>query len=86
MNILFFITPKSEVACVYEEDSLRQALERMEYHQYSSVPILNRNGEYAGTLTEGDLLWGQSESAGSREYSRHCHPSSDGQSAGQCKV
>ena len=30
----------------------------MEYHQYSSVPILNRNGEYAGTLTEGDLLWG----------------------------
>ncbi|MCI8765333.1 MAG: CBS domain-containing protein [Lachnospiraceae bacterium] len=58
MNILFFITPKSEVACVYEEDSLRQALERMEYHQYSSVPILNRNGEYAGTLTEGDLLWG----------------------------
>ena len=56
MNILFFITPKSEVACVYEEDSLRQALERMEYHQYSSVPILNRNGEYAGTLTEGDLL------------------------------
>ncbi len=58
MNILFFITPKSEVACVYEEDSLRQALERMEYHKYSSVPILNRNGEYAGTLTEGDLLWG----------------------------
>lgn len=58
MNILFFITPKSEVACVYEEDSLRQALERMEYHKYSSVPMLNRNGEYVGTLTEGDLLWG----------------------------
>ncbi|MCI9164242.1 MAG: CBS domain-containing protein [Lachnospiraceae bacterium] len=58
MNILFFITPKSEVACVYEEDSLRQALERMEFHQYSSVPMLNRNGEYVGTLTEGDLLWG----------------------------
>ena len=58
MNILFFITPKSEVACVYEEDSLRQALERMEFHQYSSVPMFSRGGEYVGTLTEGDLLWG----------------------------
>ena len=58
MNILFFITPKSEVACVYEDDSLRQALERMEYHQYASVPMLRRDGKYVGTLTEGDLLWG----------------------------
>ena len=23
----------------------------------SSIPILNRRGEYRGTLTEGDLLW-----------------------------
>lgn len=58
MNILFFLTPKSEVACVYEDDSLRQALERMEYHKYSSVPMLRRDGKYVGTLTEGDLLWG----------------------------
>ena len=58
MNILFFITPKSEVACVYEDDSLRQALERMEFHKYSAVPMLGRNGKYVGTLTEGDLLWG----------------------------
>ena len=58
MNILFFITPKSEVACVYEDDSLRQALERMEFHKYSAVPMLGRNGQYVGTLTEGDLLWG----------------------------
>ena len=58
MNILFFLTPKSEVACVYEDDSLRQALERMEFHKYSAVPMLGRDGRYVGTLTEGDLLWG----------------------------
>lgn len=29
----------------------------MEYHQYSSIPILDKDGEYAGTLTEGDILW-----------------------------
>lgn len=57
MNILFFLTPKSEVAYIYDEESLRQALEKMEFHKYSAVPILSRQGRYVGTLTEGDLLW-----------------------------
>lgn len=58
MNILFFLTPKSEVAYINEEDSLRQALEKMEFHKYSAVPVISRSGKYIGTLTEGDLLWG----------------------------
>ena len=29
MNILFFLTPKSDVAFIYEYESLRQALEKM---------------------------------------------------------
>ena len=29
----------------------------MEYHKYSAVPIINRAGNYVGTLTEGDILW-----------------------------
>lgn len=56
MNILFFLTPKSEVAFVYDDESLRQALEKMESHTYSAVPLLNRQGKYAGTITEGDVL------------------------------
>ena len=58
MNILFFLTPKSEVAYINEDDTIRQALEKMEYHKYSAVPIISRTGRYVGTLTEGDLLWG----------------------------
>lgn len=57
MNILFFITPKSEVAYIYEYYTIRQALEKMEYHKYSSIPIINKDGKYIGTITEGDLLW-----------------------------
>ena len=56
MNILFFITPKSEVAYIYDDYSLRQALEKMEFHKYTALPMLNRQGIYIGTLTEGDLL------------------------------
>ena len=57
MNILFFLTPKEEVAYIYNDFTLRQTLEKMEYHRYSAVPIINRDGEYEGTITEGDLLW-----------------------------
>ena len=58
MNILFFLTPKSDVAYISEDDTLRQALEKMEHHKYSAVPIVSKKGRYIGTLTEGDLLWG----------------------------
>ena len=57
MNILFYLVPKSEVMYLYDDSSLRQAMEKMEYHKYSAVPIINRAGNYVGTLTEGDILW-----------------------------
>ncbi|MFC4100743.1 MULTISPECIES: CBS domain-containing protein [Paenibacillus] len=57
MNIAFFLLPKQEVVCLSTEATLRQTLERMEHHRYTSVPILDRDGCYAGTVTEGDLLW-----------------------------
>lgn len=57
MNILFFLTPKSEVAFIEDDFSLRQILEKMERHRYSAIPILSRGGEYIGTITEGDILW-----------------------------
>lgn len=56
-NILFFLTPKALCAFLHDDDTLRQALEKMETAGYAALPILNKRGEYRGTLTEGDLLW-----------------------------
>lgn len=56
-NILFFLTPKAMCSFVYDDFSIRQALEKMEATSYTALPILNKRGEYRGTLTEGDLLW-----------------------------
>ena len=58
MNILFFLTPKEDVAHVDEDDTMRQVLEKMEHHGYTAIPLLSREGKYIGTITEGDLLWG----------------------------
>ena len=57
MNILFFLTPKEEVAFIEESDTLRQALEKMEHHGFAALPLLSKKGKYIGTVTEGDLLW-----------------------------
>ena len=48
MNILFFLTPKNEVAYIYEDETLRQALEKMEHHKYSAVPVINKAGQICG--------------------------------------
>lgn len=57
MNILFFLKPKVTVEYVVENYSLRQTMEKMEIHRYSSIPIISKVGEYIGTLSEGDILW-----------------------------
>lgn len=57
MNILFFLTPKENVSHVDDDDTVRQAIEKMEYHGYTAIPLLTRDGKYIGTITEGDLLW-----------------------------
>lgn len=57
MNVLFFLKPKSEVAYLYDDFTLRQCIEKMEHSGFTAVPMINRKGEYVGTLTEGDVLW-----------------------------
>ncbi|SPZ50548.1 putative manganese-dependent inorganic pyrophosphatase [Sarcina ventriculi] len=57
MNIAFFLTPKSEVVYENIDANMRQVIERMERHGYTAVPMIDKEGRYVGTLTEGDLLW-----------------------------
>jgi CBS domain-containing protein len=57
MNIAFFLLPKNEVIYLPLKSTVRQALEKMEYHRYTAVPLIDEAGKYAGTITEGDLLW-----------------------------
>lgn len=57
MKVAFFLTPKADVAWIKTTATVRQAIERMEHHRYTAVPLLTPEGCYGGTLTEGDLLW-----------------------------
>jgi CBS domain-containing protein len=57
MNILFFLTPKKDVEYIYDDFTIRQALEKMEYYHYSMIPVINKQGKYVSSLSDADLLW-----------------------------
>jgi len=57
MNISFFLTPKNDVVCGLISSSMRQIIEKMEFHRYTAIPLLDEGGRYVGTITEGDILW-----------------------------
>jgi len=57
MNIAFFLTPKREIVYETIDATMRQVLEKMEYHRYTAIPLIDNQGKYVGAITEGDLLW-----------------------------
>lgn len=56
-GIIFLLTPKSSVAFIYSSCTLRQGLEKMRRYGYTAIPVINEDGSYAGTVSEGDFLW-----------------------------
>ena len=57
MNIAYFLLPKGRVAFLYDDYTFRQGLEKMRHHGYTAIPVISRNGQYVGTVSEGDFLW-----------------------------
>ena len=57
MNIAYFLIPKSSVAYLYDDFTFRQGLEKMRHHGYTAIPVITRDGQYIGTVSEGDFLW-----------------------------
>jgi CBS domain-containing protein len=57
MQMAFFLLPKSESLHLSENMTIRQAMEKMQYHGYGAVPVLNEAGQYVGTITAADILW-----------------------------
>ena len=57
MNAIFLLKSKNTVAFLYDDNTLRQGLEKMRVHGYTAMPVITREGKYAGCISEGDFLW-----------------------------
>ena len=56
MNIMRFVIPKSMVEYVTEDSTVRQGIEKMRFHRYVAIPVLDKEGRYIGTLRNDDIL------------------------------
>ena len=57
MNILKLLKPKAVIDFVYDDATVRQAIEKMRNHGFTSIPVINRSGEYVKALAEGDFMY-----------------------------
>ena len=57
MNVLMMLTPKSEVKYILDTATVRSAVEKLKIHGYSAIPVITKEGTYAGSVSEGDFLW-----------------------------
>ncbi len=57
MNAIFLLHPKSTTAYIYDNNTIRQGLEKMRAHGYTAVPVITKEGDFAGCVSEGDFLW-----------------------------
>ena len=54
MNVISLLTPKTNVAWLYEDWTIRQGLEKLRFHGYTAIPVLAKDGSYVGTVSELD--------------------------------
>ena len=56
MNILFFLKPKATIEYIETSFSIRQVLEKLDNHGYSAIPMIDSEGHYVNTISDGDIL------------------------------
>ncbi|MBQ7390513.1 MAG: CBS domain-containing protein [Clostridia bacterium] len=56
MNIFRFIIPKSLVEYITADSTVRQGFEKMRFHRYVAIPVLDGDGRYVGMLRNDDIL------------------------------
>lgn len=57
MNILFLLKPKSNIVYLSGSNTIRQGIEKFRAHGYTAIPVIDDDGKYLGTISEGDFLW-----------------------------
>lgn len=56
MNIIRLLKPKSTVLYLSSSSTLQEGLETMRSHSFTALPVVEENGQYLGTVSEGDFL------------------------------
>lgn len=57
VNVMSLIKPKCTVTYANDKDTLDDVLRIFKESGFATIPVIDSQGKYAGTVSEGDLLW-----------------------------
>ncbi|HOO78842.1 MAG TPA: CBS domain-containing protein [Lachnospiraceae bacterium] len=57
MNFIGILQPKYTVTFVEREEPLKDTAKILKQSGYTTIPVIDDNGKYLGTVSEGDILW-----------------------------
>ncbi len=57
MNFIGLLKPKSSVTYINEDCSVEQVVSVLKDSGYTTIPVIDMDGRYIGTVSEGDCLW-----------------------------
>lgn len=55
-NILTFLTPKINTHYISSNSTIRQTLEKFDVHKFTVVPLIDEEGYFISTISQGDIL------------------------------
>lgn len=56
MNILYLLHPKNTVEYLFDDDTFEKGYNCLRSSSYTAIPVIDREGVYVGTVSEGDFL------------------------------
>ncbi len=57
MNIARLLKPKSTVTFLRDHHTLQEGLNTLQTYHFTALPVIDKDGFYVGTVSEGDFLW-----------------------------
>ena len=68
MNVLMLLTHKANTTYLFSSDLISEGLEKLRSSGFSALPVLDREGHYVGSVSEGDFLWNLIENKDDPKY------------------
>lgn len=56
VTLFSFLTPKAQTFYLDHKSTIRQVLEKLDSHKFSVVPLVDEEGKFISTISEGDIL------------------------------
>ena len=68
MNVFMLLTHKANITYLLSTDLITEGLEKLHSSGFSALPVLDKEGHYVGSVSEGDFLWNILENKDDPKY------------------